>query len=72
MPGRATKTPPPEPLLISVKDAALILGISRNHMYALLDQGIVECRYIGRRRLVLKASLTEFVERLPTTPPGRD
>ena len=66
------KNPPPEPLLISVKEAALILGISRNHAYALLDQGVIDSRYIGRRRLVVKSSLDEFVERLPRTPPRRD
>lgn len=69
MPGRA-KNPPPEPLLISVKETALILGLSRNHTYALLDLGVIDSRYIGRRRLVVKSSLNEFVERLPRTPPG--
>ena len=61
---------PPEPLLISVKEAAALLGISRNYMYGLLDEQLIECRYIGRRRLVLRASLEQYIERLPRTPEG--
>jgi excisionase family DNA binding protein len=71
VPGRA-KNSPPEPLLISVKETAIILGLSRNHTYALLDLGVIDSRYIGRRRLVLKSSLDEFVAHLPRTPPGRE
>lgn len=61
------KRPPPEPLLISVQEAAALLGISRNYMYGLLDEQLIECRYMGRRRLVLKTSLEDYVEHLPRT-----
>lgn len=60
---------PPEPLFISVKEAAIMLGVSRNHMYGLLDMQLIESRYMGRRRLVLVSSLHEFIAGLPTTPP---
>jgi excisionase family DNA binding protein len=63
------KRPPPEPLFISVKEAAMVLGISRNYMYSLLDMGLIESRYMGRRRLVLLSSLHDFVASLPEVRP---
>ena len=63
------KRPLPEPLFVSVKEAATLLGISRNYMYGLLDLQLIESRYIGRRRLVVKSSLEEYVANLPGTPP---
>ena len=67
---RPSPRKPPEPVLLSTKDVAVILGVSRNYVYGLLDLQIIESRYIGRRRLVLKASLDAFIERLPDRPPG--
>lgn len=55
-----------EAVLVSTKETARLLGLSRNHIYELLDQGAIESRYIGRRRLVVMASLREFISRLPT------
>jgi hypothetical protein len=55
----------PDPLLVSIRDMEAMLGISRRKVYELLNSGDVECRYIGRRRLVLMASLREFVDGLP-------
>jgi excisionase family DNA binding protein len=55
-----------DPIFVSTKETARILGLSRNHVYEMLDQGLIESRYIGRRRLVVMASLREFIAGLPT------
>jgi excisionase family DNA binding protein len=59
---------PPEQgdaVFVSTKETARLLGLSRNHIYELLDQRVIESRYIGRRRLVLMTSLRDFISRLP-------
>lgn len=62
--------PDPDPIFVSVKDAARILGLStwavRND---LLDTQIVESRYHGRRRLVSLASLRDYADSLPSARP---
>lgn len=50
------------PLLFSVKDAAVQLGVSRGTMYELINTGEVESISLGRRRLVPRQKLAEFVE----------
>lgn len=49
-------------LLLSVKDAAVHLGISRGLMYELLQRGEIESPRIGKRRLVSREALGRFVE----------
>jgi hypothetical protein len=58
-----------EPLLISVAEMRSMLGISKNYAYTILDQGLIESRYIGRRRLVVLESLRAYVAALPREPP---
>jgi hypothetical protein len=58
-----------EPIFVSVQQAMVMLGLSRNQTYKLLDQRVIESRYFGRRRLVVLASLREFAEGLPTERP---
>lgn len=53
-------------IFISTKETARLLGMSRNHVYDLLDEQAIESRYIGKRRLVVVASLREFIAGLPT------
>jgi len=50
------------PLLLSVKDAAVHLGISRGLMYELLNRGEIECVRIGNRRLISREALNKFIE----------
>src|ERR1700674_2900226 len=50
------------PLLLSVKDAATHLGISRGLMYELLNTGEIESLRIGKRRLISRDALHRFVE----------
>jgi excisionase family DNA binding protein len=51
-------------LLISVEEAASILGIGRTLMFELMMQGKVSSVKIGRRRLVVRQELDEFVREL--------
>lgn len=50
------------PLLLSVKDAAAHLGISRGMIYELLNRDEIESLQIGRRRLISREALNRFVE----------
>lgn len=61
-----------EPLVIfvSVKQAAHMLGISPWTCYQLLDDGEIESRYQGRRRLVSVESVRAYAEALPKERPG--
>jgi excisionase family DNA binding protein len=51
-------------LLISVEEAASILGIGRTLIFELIIQGKVSSVKIGRRRLVVRQELDEFVREL--------
>lgn len=52
-------------LFVSVKEAAHMLGLSRNQTYELLDRRAIECRYFGKRRLVVLSSVHDFARGLP-------
>jgi hypothetical protein len=58
-----------DPILVSVKDAARVIGVSPWVVYQQLDAGAIESRYVGRRRLVVVESLRRYVDGLPTTAP---
>ncbi len=54
-------TPPPEPTaMVSIAEAARLLGCSRTTVYAALDGGSLASRHIGRRRLIARAELDRF------------
>jgi excisionase family DNA binding protein len=63
----ALESPPEQgdAVFISVKDTARLLGVSTQHVYDLLNEKAFESRHIGRRRLVVAASLREFIDSLP-------
>ncbi len=56
-----------EPIHVSVADAARILGISPHHCNRLInaDDSPIASRYLGKRRLVVLASLREYAANLP-------
>jgi excisionase family DNA binding protein len=60
-------TPGPLPVTISVEEAAALLGIGRTIAYGLVLGGQLRSVKIGRRRLVVRASIEEYVTRLETT-----
>lgn len=57
-----------EALLITVKAAADKLSLTPWSVYKLLDEGVLQGRYQGRRRYVLVSSLTEYVDNLSEVP----
>lgn len=52
------------PVTISVEEAATLLGIGRTVTYRLVLGGELRSVKIGRRRLVVRASVEEYVARL--------
>ncbi len=59
-----------EPLAVTVEEASTISTLSRSRIYELLNKGLIEGRYEGRKRLVLYRSLCEYIERLPEDAPA--
>lgn len=58
------------PITVSVKDAAAKIGVAPMTIYRLCDAQAIESVYLGRKRLVLLASLREYVANLPTSAPA--
>lgn len=52
-----------EPLLVSVSEAAEMLGVSRRLTASLLESGELRSLKIGRRRMVPVAALHELIEK---------
>ncbi len=50
-----------EKLLVSVPEAGRILGVGRTSIYSLINDGKLDSRLIGRRRLVTTASIANLV-----------
>ena len=68
--GRCTD--PGARLLLTVEEAAEMLGIGRTLAYALVSAGELPSVTLGRLRRIPTASLRTWVEDLPTTPPPAD
>jgi excisionase family DNA binding protein len=49
------------PICFSVKEAARVSGLSRSWIYERLAAGELESRKIGRRRLIVAASLSKLL-----------
>lgn len=66
-----------DPLLVSVEEAARLLGLGRSAAYELLARGDLPRVKVGRRTLVPVRALSEWVERaalasaVATEPVGR-
>jgi hypothetical protein len=65
----ATDTTNLEPLTVSVKVAAELTGLTKWGVYKKANDGEIETRYSGSRRLVVYKSLLEYIENLPTERP---
>lgn len=52
----------PEPLAYTIHDACRVSSIGRTKLYALVKEGRLEVRKIGRRTVVLAASLHRLVD----------
>lgn len=52
-----------QPLLVSVKEAADLFGVSLRHMTNILNAGEIPSLRLGRRRMVSYSALVEHIER---------
>lgn len=53
-----------QPLLVTVQEAARLLGIGRTTMFELIGSGGIKSIRLGRRRLISRRSLETFVDEL--------
>ena len=56
------RLPPPKPLAMTIDDASRITGLGKTMLYLLISQGKLRTVAIGRRRLVLYASIEELLQ----------
>ena len=54
-----------EPLLLSVRDAVCLSGLSRSEIYRRLAAGEIKARKAGRSTLIERESLTGLLNGLP-------
>ena len=59
-----------DPIYVSVKEAARILGLSPWSIYQKLNDQQIESRYDGRKRLVVVESLRKYAASLPEIAPS--
>lgn len=52
------------PLLCSILDTCRLTDLGRTKVYQLLDDGELSSVYIGKRHLVVRASIDAFIEKL--------
>ncbi|MAW99936.1 MULTISPECIES: helix-turn-helix domain-containing protein [Stakelama] len=52
------------PICVRADRAAQMLGIGKTKLYELIGSGELELVHIGRRSLILKSSIDDFVARL--------
>lgn len=57
------KTPMESSLLMTIEEAAETLRLGRTFTYGLVMDGKLQSIKIGRRRLVMRTSLKEFIDR---------
>jgi excisionase family DNA binding protein len=53
-----------QPLLVTVEEAARLLGIGRTTMFGLIGSGEIKSVRLGKRRLISRKSLEQFVEEI--------
>ena len=56
-PHRRTRSEAPKPVSITVDDTCRITGLGRTKIYELIGEGKLRTKTIGRRRLVMYASI---------------
>ena len=56
-----------EALLLRVNEAAALLGISRSHIYRLIDKGEIPALYVGERSIRIKRTdIVAYIEKNET------
>ena len=62
-----------EPLLLTVDETAMLLRTTRKAVYALIERGqLPGVTRLGRRVLILRSKLLEWLCEKRTTSPGRN
>ena len=51
------------PLLLDVERAGVLLGLGRTNVYKLINSGELRSITIGKRRLIPREALDEFIEK---------
>ena len=52
----------------TVDETAAVLGVHRSTVYEYLKAGQLDARKLGRRTLIMRASLDKFIDNLPAMP----
>ena len=70
---RATHADSPSPFAFSIAEAVAATGdaVSRTRMFALIRDGEIDARKVGRRTIILADSLRDFLHRAPPARPNR-
>ena len=55
------------PIAISVSDTCEACGIGRTTLYKLLNEGVLESKLIGRKRVILVSSIENYFATLEKT-----
>jgi len=58
-----------KPLLRSVAEAGRLLSIGRSRIYELMNEGELDSRELGKRRLITTASIEAFANSLTSIQP---
>jgi excisionase family DNA binding protein len=59
-----------DPLLVSIPEAAGILGIGKSTLFELLAAGKIKARKLGARSLIAVTDLEEYARTLPVRQTG--
>lgn len=51
---------------LSVAEACAIAGIGRSKLYEMIATGALVARKLGRRRIILRRDLSQFLDALPS------
>ena len=65
--GSTKQSPAVTPLLLTVEQTAIMLGLGRTTTYELVMRGQIQSVKIGRRRLVVSQGLDSYVSGLVTS-----
>ena len=52
---------------LSIAEACAMAGIGRTKLYAAIASGNLRARKLGKRRIILRSDLHQFLESLPTS-----
>jgi excisionase family DNA binding protein len=56
-----------EPIALSIMEACKLCSLGRTKFYELLNAKLIPARKCGRRTIILRADLEEFLKSLPQT-----